>query len=106
MAPVGRADRTKFRNQVLNPLLEEGLIEMSRPDKPTSSKQTYRITPLGNLSDRPDNQNVDHDRLTRRRLRGLPGRVAESVTARLRRLHHLACRRDMGLDGIIPVRAQ
>lgn len=47
MDVVGRADRTKFRNQVLNPLLEERLIEMSRPDKPTSSKQTYRITPLG-----------------------------------------------------------
>ncbi|MFW5783094.1 MAG: ATP-binding protein [Spirochaetota bacterium] len=47
MAPLGRADRTKFRNQVLNPLLEEGLIAMSRPDKPRSSKQTYRITPLG-----------------------------------------------------------
>lgn len=47
MDALGRTDRTKFRNQVLNPLLEEGLIEMSRPDTPTSSKQTYHITPLG-----------------------------------------------------------
>ncbi|MFW5785960.1 MAG: ATP-binding protein [bacterium] len=47
MAAVDRADRTKFRHQVLDPLLEEGLIEMTRPDKPRSSKQTYRITPLG-----------------------------------------------------------
>ncbi len=47
MSTLGRSDRTKFRKQVLNPLIEEGLVEMSRPDKPTSSKQTYRITPLG-----------------------------------------------------------
>jgi ATP-dependent DNA helicase RecG len=47
MAAVDRADRTKFRHQVLDPLLEERLIEMTRPDKPTSSKQTYRSTPLG-----------------------------------------------------------
>ncbi len=47
MGVLGRRDRTKFRNQVLRPLLEEGLVEMSRPDTPTSSKQTYRITPLG-----------------------------------------------------------
>ena len=43
MVSLGRSDRTKFRNQVLGPLLEERPIEMSRPDTPTSSKQTYRI---------------------------------------------------------------
>ena len=47
MDVLNRADRTKFRNQLLDPLLEEGLIEMTRPDKPTSSKQTYVITALG-----------------------------------------------------------
>jgi len=44
-----RTNRTKFRNQVLNPLLEEGLVEMTIPDKPTSSKQQYRLTKKGRL---------------------------------------------------------
>jgi ATP-dependent DNA helicase RecG len=47
MAVVGRSDRTKFRHQILDPLLQAGLIEMTIPDKPRSSKQRYRITPPG-----------------------------------------------------------
>jgi len=47
MELAGRSDRTKFRNQVLGPLLSEGLIEMTIPDKPRSSKQRYRTTALG-----------------------------------------------------------
>jgi ATP-dependent DNA helicase RecG len=42
-----RADRTKFRNQVLSPLLADGLLEMTIPDKPRSSKQAYQITLKG-----------------------------------------------------------
>ncbi len=42
-----RTDRTKFRNQVLNPLPNAGLLEMTIPDKPRSSKQQYRITEKG-----------------------------------------------------------
>jgi ATP-dependent DNA helicase RecG len=42
-----RAGRTKFRNQVLRPLLDAGFIEMAIPDKPTSSKQKYRLTEAG-----------------------------------------------------------
>jgi len=47
MAVTGRTDRTKFRNQVLNPLMKGGLIEMTIPDKPRSSKQKYRLTAKG-----------------------------------------------------------
>ena len=47
MAVTGRTDRTKFRNQVLNPLMKRGLIEMTIPDKPRSSKQKYRLTAKG-----------------------------------------------------------
>ena len=47
MAVVGRKDRTKFRNQVLRPLLDAGWIEMTIPDKPTSRMQRYRTTAVG-----------------------------------------------------------
>ena len=47
MEVVGRSDRTKFRNLLLAPLLEQGLIEMTIPDKPRSSKQRYRLTAPG-----------------------------------------------------------
>jgi len=44
---VGRTNRTKFRDQVLKPLLEAGWLEMTIPDKPTSSKQKYQLTEQG-----------------------------------------------------------
>lgn len=47
MAEVGRTNRTKFRDQVLNPLIKNKLVEMTIPDKPRSSKQKYRLTNKG-----------------------------------------------------------
>jgi len=47
MGPSGRTDRTKFRDQVLRPLLGAGILAMTIPDKPRSSKQQYRITEAG-----------------------------------------------------------
>ena len=49
MALAGRTNRTKFRDQVLNPLLEAGFIEMTVPEKPNSSKQRYRTTATGRV---------------------------------------------------------
>ncbi len=48
----GRVNRTKFRNQILMPMIEAGLIEMTIPDKPRSSKQKYRLTQKGQNSRR------------------------------------------------------
>jgi ATP-dependent DNA helicase RecG len=47
MVPSGRTDRTKFRDQVVAPLLDAGLLEMTIPDKPRSSKQQYHTTNAG-----------------------------------------------------------
>ena len=47
MGLLGRTNRTKFRDQVLNPLIKTGFIEMTIPDKPRSSKQKYRLTDKG-----------------------------------------------------------
>lgn len=47
MELLSRTDRTKFRNQVLRPLLEAGYIAMTIPDKPTSRNQQYQTTESG-----------------------------------------------------------
>jgi predicted HTH transcriptional regulator len=38
---LGWKDRTKFRNKYVIPLLDQGLLAMTIPDKPQSSKQKY-----------------------------------------------------------------
>ena len=47
MKVVGRADRTKFRDGVVKPLIEAGLLELTIPDKPRSRMQKYRTTEAG-----------------------------------------------------------
>jgi hypothetical protein len=47
MALVGRSNRTKFREVILNPLLEAGLVEMTQPNSPRSPTQRYRLTGKG-----------------------------------------------------------
>lgn len=44
---VGRANRTKFRDALVKPLIEGGLLELTIPDKPRSRLQRYRTTPAG-----------------------------------------------------------
>ncbi|SFV85892.1 ATP-dependent DNA helicase [hydrothermal vent metagenome] len=40
----GRKNKTKFKNDILNPLIECGFFELTLPEKPTSPKQKYRFT--------------------------------------------------------------
>jgi len=47
MSVAGRSNRTKFRNQVLSPLLSNELIEMTQPDSPRSPTQKYRLAAKG-----------------------------------------------------------
>ena len=47
MTVAERTNRTKFRDQVIQPLMDQGLLEMTLPDKPTSSQQKYRLTVQG-----------------------------------------------------------
>ena len=46
-ARTGLSDREHFRTAYLHPAMEQGLIEMTIPDKPTSSQQRYRLTDAG-----------------------------------------------------------
>ncbi len=44
---LGLKNRGHFNNAYLHPALEAGLVEMTIPDKPRSSRQRYRLTPAG-----------------------------------------------------------
>lgn len=47
MAVLGLKDRMHFVNSYLRPALEAGVVEMTNPQKPRSSKQRYRLTGKG-----------------------------------------------------------
>jgi len=47
MEAVGLNHREHFRESYLVPALSAGYLEMTIPDKPTSSHQRYRLTPTG-----------------------------------------------------------
>jgi Fic family protein len=47
MQKLNLSHRPTFRKNYLHPALNQGLIEMTVPDKPTSRLQKYRITPRG-----------------------------------------------------------
>lgn len=44
---IGLRDAEHFRKSYINPALEIKAIEMTIPEKPTSSKQKYRISSVG-----------------------------------------------------------
>jgi len=47
---MGLKDAEHFRKSYLLPALEIGVIEMTIPDKPRSSKQQYRLTETGRMA--------------------------------------------------------
>jgi len=40
-------NRTKFRDKYINPMIVSGVINMTIPDKPQSSKQQYYLSEKG-----------------------------------------------------------
>jgi ATP-dependent DNA helicase RecG len=47
MTKFGWKDRTKFRHKYIIPLLSDGFVIMTIPEKPRSSRQKYVITVRG-----------------------------------------------------------
>ena len=47
LATLGLKCRAFFNNAYLKPLTDQGYIEMTRPDKPSSPRQSYRLTDKG-----------------------------------------------------------
>lgn len=43
----GWTNTTKFKTKYITPLIDEELVEMSQPDKPTSPNQRYFLTEKG-----------------------------------------------------------
>jgi ATP-dependent DNA helicase RecG len=47
MVVINWSNRTKFRDKYINMFLDLGLIQMTIPDKPKSSKQKYKTSRKG-----------------------------------------------------------
>jgi ATP-dependent DNA helicase RecG len=50
MSLFGWTNRTKFRDKFIRPLLDAGLLAMTEPDKPRSSRQRYVATAVHHLN--------------------------------------------------------
>ena len=44
MEILNRSNKSKFKNAIINPLVENGFFELTNPDKPKSPIQKYRLT--------------------------------------------------------------
>ena len=44
MKILNRTNKSKFKNTIINPLVENGFFEPTNPDKPKSPTQKYRLT--------------------------------------------------------------
>jgi hypothetical protein len=50
MRQLGLSHRPNFLAGYLHPALDAGLVEMTIPDRPRSSRQQYRLTPAARAS--------------------------------------------------------
>jgi len=44
MEILNRTSKSKFKNTIVNPLIENGFLELTNPGKPKSPTQKYRLT--------------------------------------------------------------
>ena len=44
MEILDRTNKSKFKDAIINPLVENGFFELTNPDKPKSPTQKYRLT--------------------------------------------------------------
>ena len=44
MKILNRTNKSKFKNTIINPLIENGFFELTNPSKPKSPTQKYRLT--------------------------------------------------------------
>ena len=44
MKILNRTNKSKFKNTIVNPLIENGFLELTNPGKPKSPTQKYRLT--------------------------------------------------------------
>ena len=44
MEILNRTNKSKFKNIIINPLVKNGFLELTNPDKPKSPTQKYRLT--------------------------------------------------------------
>ena len=44
MKILNRTNKSKFKNTIINPLVENAFFELTNPDKPKSPTQKYRLT--------------------------------------------------------------
>ena len=44
MKILNRTNKSKFKNVIINPLVENGFLELTNPDTPKSPTQKYRLT--------------------------------------------------------------
>ena len=44
MEILNRTNKSKFKNTIINPLIENGFFELTNPEKPKSPAQKYRLT--------------------------------------------------------------